>query len=100
MADFATRALVAADAGFRTRVGIALTRVAVAVADEAQTNPQVTRKRSELGATVLRDPQGSAVRFALMLASQDVPLTATDDELETLTRQVWNAVAGVSIIDR
>jgi len=99
MADFAARAQVAADAGFKTRVGIALTRVAIQVASESQPRPEWTRKRVDLGMTVLRDPQASAARFALMLASQDVPLSATDDELETFTRQVWDAVAGVSVVD-
>lgn len=100
MVDFAARAQIAQDAGFRARVGIALTRVAVQVAAESQPRPDWTRKRVDLGATVLRDPQASANRFALMLASQDVPVDATDDTLETLCRQVWDAVAGVSAVDK
>jgi hypothetical protein len=100
VADFATRAQVAVDVGFRTRVGIALTRVALRQSDETQPTPLWTRKRVQLAEAVLRDPQAMANRFALVVASQDVPLTATDDELETFVRQAWDAVAGVGVEDK
>jgi hypothetical protein len=100
LADFATRAQVAQDATFRARVGIALTRVALRQSDEAKTKPTWTRKRLDLATVVLRDPAGAANRFALILAAQDVPLSATDAELENLTGDAWDAVSGVGVEDR
>ena len=100
MADFAARAQVATDTQFRARVGIALTRVALQVTGEAQPKPTWTRKRVSLAEAVLRDPQAMANRFALVVASQDVPLTATDTEIEEHVRQAWDAIAGVGLEDK
>jgi hypothetical protein len=100
VATFAERAQVAQDVGFRARVGIALTRVAITVPTEAKPRPAWTSKRIDLATRVLVDPQAMAARFSLILASQDVPLAATDEELETKTREAWDAIAGVAPEDR
>lgn len=100
MADFATRAQVALDAGFRSRVGIAITLVALQATSERQASPTWTRKRIDLAFTVLRDPQSAIVRFALALAALDLPLTATDAELAAKTHELWDGIAGVSPEDR
>jgi hypothetical protein len=100
MATFAERAQVATNAEFRARVAIALTRVALRCGEENKASASWTRKRVDLAVLVLRDPQGATARFALVLAAMDVPLTATDEELEALTYQAWDAVSGVGQDDR
>lgn len=100
MADFAGRALVAVDAGFRQRVGIAMLRVAIRAAEEAQPRPVWTRKRVVLAQSVLGDPPGALARFAWAVASQDLSTSSTDAEIEQAVAQVWDAVAGVSVDDR
>ena len=100
MPDFAARAAVAQDAGFRARIGIALTRVAVQVMGEAVATPTWTRKRASLAEAVLRDPQAMANRFALIVAANDIPTAATDAELETQVRDAWDSISGVLLEDK
>ena len=100
MATFTERYQVATDAGFRARVGIALTRVAMQVMGEAKATEAWTRKRANLAEAVLRDPQQMANRFALIVASNDIPLSATDAELESQVRDAWDSIAGVLLSDK
>ena len=67
---------------------------------EQVAKPVWNRKRVSLAESVLRDPQSMAVRFALIVAANDVPLAATDQELETQVRDAWDAIAGVELADK
>jgi hypothetical protein len=100
MADFAARYLVYNTQAFQVRVGIAVTRVALEVANETVAKPVWARKRWELSRYVLADPIGVTQRFALLLASQDVPVDEPDEALQNKVRDVWDAAAGVTPEDR
>lgn len=99
MATFVQRFVVYGDQAFKVRVGIAAVRVAIAVGSESVGTPEWTRKRAALSRLVLSDPVGVTDRFALILASQDVPVDEPDDALENKVRDVWDAIAGVTAED-
>lgn len=101
MASFATRYTISQTSSFQVTVGIAVVRVAVSVAPEQIAgHPVWTRKRGDLSRAVLADPQGVALRFALILASQDVAVDEPDASVENKVRDIWDAVAGVTAEDR
>lgn len=100
MATFAERYTTSQNGAFQVQVGIAVIRVAVALAQEKVDRPEWARKRWELSRLVLQDPVGVTQRFALILASQDVPLGEPDESMENKVRDVWDAAAGVTPVDR
>lgn len=99
MATFAERYTVSQQAAFKVKAGIAAVLVATQVMQDKAQTVVVDRKRRALALTVLTNPGTIADRFALILAAQDVPAEATDENIQAMVWEMWDSIAGVETDD-
>ena len=86
---------IAKDQTFRSKVLLAMIRVAITVSAEAS-DVVNTGNRKTFAKALLNNPEGHLDRVALAVVADDATLhTASDAAVETRVAAVWNALSGV-----